>query len=121
MCDFRICVVLFSCVVLVIILCGANSVPVLLKCWLLHLFSNNAEQPDNSRLFLKIAFLRTSRSSEPQFWAGHVNVIYEPCHWFSCFCAFSKVTVNVLGVIVVRKLSPSKLLCLPPHLIDCHL
>ena len=50
-----------------------------------------------------------------------VNVIYEPCHWFSCFCAFSKVTVNVLGVIVVRKLSPSKLLCLPPHLIDCHL
>ena len=50
-----------------------------------------------------------------------VNVIYEPCHWFSCFCAFSKVTVNVLDVIVVRKLSPSKLLCLPPHLIDCHL
>ena len=52
-----------------------------------------------------------------------VNVIYEPCHWFtgSCFCAFSKVAVNVLGVIVVRKLSPSKLLCLPPHLIDCHL
>ena len=47
-----------------------------------------------------------------------VNVIYEPCHWFSCFCAFSKVTVNVLDVIVVRKLSPSKLLCLPPHLID---
>ena len=50
-----------------------------------------------------------------------VNVIYEPCHWFSCFCTFSKVTVNVLDVIVVRKLSPSKLLCLPPHLIDCHL
>ena len=50
-----------------------------------------------------------------------VNVIYEPCHWFSCFCAFSKVTLNVLDVIVVRKLSPSKLLCLPPHLIDCHL
>ena len=50
-----------------------------------------------------------------------VNVIYEPCHWFSCFCAFSKVTVNVLDVIVVWKLSPSKLLCLPPHLIDCHL
>ena len=48
-------------------------------------------------------------------------MIYEPCHWFSCFCAFSKVTVNVLDVIVVRKLSPSKLLCLPPHLIDCHL
>ena len=37
-------------------------------------------------------------------------MIYEPCHWFSCFCVFSKVTVNVLGVIVVRKLSPSKLL-----------
>ena len=50
-----------------------------------------------------------------------VNVIYEPCHWFSCFVPFSKVTVNVLDVIVVRKLSPSKLLCLPPHLIDCHL
>ena len=50
-----------------------------------------------------------------------VNVIYEPCHWCSCFCAFSKVTLNVLDVIVVRKLSPSKLLCLPPHLIDCHL
>ena len=30
-----------------------------------------------------------------------VNVIYVPCHWFSCFCAFSKVTVNVLDVIVV--------------------
>ena len=51
----------------------------------------------------------------------NVNVIYEPCHWFGCFCAFSKVTVNVLDVIVVRKLSPSKLFCLPPHLIDCHL
>ena len=50
-----------------------------------------------------------------------VNVIYVPCHWFSCFCPFSKVTVNVLDVIVVRKLSPSKLLCLPPHLKDCHL
>ena len=37
------------------------------------------------------------------------------------FCAFSKVTVNVLDVIVVQKLSPSKLLCLPPHLIDCPL
>ena len=47
-----------------------------------------------------------------------VNVIYEPCHWFSCFVPFSKVTVNILDVIVVRKLSPSKLLCLPPHLID---
>ena len=54
-------------------------------------------------------------------YTGSVNVIYEPCHWFSCFCAFSKVTVNVLDVIVVRKLSPSKLSCLPPHLIDCHL
>ena len=53
--------------------------------------------------------------------APFVNVIYEPCHWFSCFCAFSKVTINVLDVIVDRKLSPSKLLCLPPHLIDCHL
>ena len=51
----------------------------------------------------------------------YVNVIYVPGHWFSCFCAFSKVTVIVLDVIVVRKLSPFKLLCLPPHLIDCHL
>ena len=50
-----------------------------------------------------------------------VNVIYMPCHWFSCFCPFGKVTVNVLDVIVVRKLSPFKLLCLPPHLIDYHL
>ena len=60
----------------------------------------------------KIATFRKSKSF------GTVNVIYVLCHWFSCFCAFSKVTVNVLDVIVVRKLSPSKLLCLPPHLID---
>ena len=51
-------------------------------------------------------------------YSGSVNVIYEPCHWFICFCAFIKVTVNVLDAIVVRKLSPSKLLCLPPNLID---
>ena len=50
-----------------------------------------------------------------------VNAIYVPCHWFSCFCPFSKGTVSVLDGIVVRKLSPFKLLCLPPHLIDCHL
>ena len=49
-----------------------------------------------------------------------VNVIYVPCHWFSCFCPFGKVTVNVLDIIV-RELLPFKLLCLPPHLIDCHL
>ena len=45
-----------------------------------------------------------------------VNVIYVPCRWFSCFCPFSKVTVNVLDIIIVWKLW-----CLPPHLIDCHL
>ena len=50
---------------------------------------------------------------------GCVNVIYVPCHWFSCFVV-CEVTVNVIDVLVVRKLSPSKLLCLPPHLIDCH-
>ena len=38
-----------------------------------------------------------------------VNVIYVPCHWFSCFCPFSKVTVNVRDVRVVRKLSPCNL------------
>ena len=37
------------------------------------------------------------------------------------FCPFCKVTANVLDIIIVRKLSPFKLLCLPPHLIDCHL
>ena len=30
-----------------------------------------------------------------------VNVIYVPCHWFSCFCPFSKVTTNVLDIIIV--------------------
>ena len=62
-----------------------------------------------------------TKNLDPKHPKKAVNVIYEPCHWFSCLCAFSKVTVNVLDVIVVRKLSPSKLLCLPPHLIDCHL
>ena len=40
------------------------------------------------------------------------------CHWFSCFVLFSKVTVNVLDIIIVRKLSPFKLLCLPHHLVS---
>ena len=65
--------------------------------------------------------LKNSLNSTTVLGTVGVNVIYEPCHWFSCFCAFSKVTVNVFDVRVVRKLSPSKLLCLPPHLIDCHL
>ena len=47
---------------------------------------------------------------------GMVNVIYVPCHWFSCFCSFSEVTANVLDIIIVRKL-----LCLSLHVIDCHL
>ena len=34
--------------------------------------------------------------------------------------SFSKVTVNVLDIISVRKLSPFKLLCLPHHLVDRH-
>ena len=35
--------------------------------------------------------------------------------------SFSKVTVNVLDIIIVGKLSPFKLLRLPHHLIDRHL
>ena len=50
-----------------------------------------------------------------------VNVIYVPCHWFGCFCPFSKVTVNILDVIVIWKLLFFKLLRLPPYLIDFHL
>ena len=46
------------------------------------------------------------------------DVIYVLCRWFSCFCPFSKVTVNVLDIISVRKLSPFKLLCLPHHLLN---
>ena len=35
--------------------------------------------------------------------------------------SLSKVTVNVIDIVIARKFSPFKLLCLPPHLIDCHL
>ena len=56
----------------------------------------NTIQGENVFLVFKSLYFQIENSRPKQI----VNVIYVPCHWFNCFCAFSKGTENVLDVIV---------------------